>query len=86
MFFEVLGIVGRWLLLPTLTVQVCLQMFKLGVIHGARYIVKVDDDFCADIKTITEAIIDAMDPKYAYIGDWLRVRPVRTDSTLCIGV
>ena len=55
-------------------------MFKIGVMHGAHYIVKVDDDVCADIKTIRKAIIDAKDPKYAYIGEWLRGRPVRAYS------
>ena len=60
-------------------------MFKLGVMHGARYIVKLDDDFCANIKTIRKAIIDAKDPKYAYIGDKLKGRPVDIDSTLRAG-
>ena len=77
---------GRWLLLPTLTIQVWLQMFKIGVMHGAHYIVKVDDDQCPDIKAIKKAIMDAKDPKYAYIGDWLRGRAVRIDTTLRIGV
>ena len=61
-------------------------MFKIGVMHGAHYIVKVDDDQCADIKAIKKAIMDAKDPKYAYIGDWLRLGPVRIDITLRIGV
>ena len=61
-------------------------MFKIGVMHGAHYIVKVDDDRCADISSINKAIIDSKDPKYAYIGDWLRPGPVRIDTTLRIGV
>ena len=35
---------------------------------------------------LEQAIIDAKDPKYAYIGDWLRLGPVRIDTTLRIGV
>ena len=61
-------------------------MVKIGVMHGARYIVKVDDDQCADIKAIKKAIIDSKDPEYAYIGDWLRLGPVRMYTTLRIGV
>ena len=61
-------------------------MFKIGVMHGAHYIVKVDDDQCPDIKAIKKAIMDAKDPEYAYIGDWLRPGPVRIDTTLRIGV
>ena len=55
-----------------------LQMFRIGVMHGAHYIVKVDDDQCPNIKMITRAVIEAKDPKYAYIGIELKHRPVRS--------
>ena len=61
-------------------------MFKIGVMHGAHYIVKVDDDQCANLKAIKKAIVNAKNPKYAYIGDWLRGKPVRMYTTLRIGV
>ena len=50
--------------------------------HGAHYIVKADDDQCPDIGNITQAIEGAKDPKYAYMGKWIQVRPVRIHTPL----
>ena len=61
-------------------------MFKIGVMRGAHYIVKVDDDQCANLKTIKKAIMDAKNPKYAYIGKWIMGDPVLMYTTLRIGV
>ena len=46
-----------------------LQMLKIGVMHGAHYIVLVQDKYCPDINRLKKVIEDANHPKYAYIGE-----------------
>ena len=45
--------------------------------HGAHYIVKVDDDYCPDMEKIKKVIEDAMFPKYAYIAGVVWKKAVR---------
>ena len=44
-------------------------MFKIGVMHGAHYIVLVQDNYCPDMDRLMKVIEDAKHPKYAYIGE-----------------
>ena len=37
--------------------------------HGARYIVLVQDNFCPDMDRLKKLIEGAKHPKYAYIGE-----------------
>ena len=59
-----------------------LQMFRIGVMHGAHYIVKVDDDYCPDMVKIRKVVEDAKHPKYAYIAAINWNYAVRTYWTL----
>ena len=44
-------------------------MLKIGVMHGAHYIVLVQDNYCPDMDRLKKLIEDANHPKYAYIGE-----------------
>jgi len=50
--------------LPTKT----LETMRLGVLHGAHYIIKVDDDKCPHIANLMKVIEKQKHPKYTYIG------------------
>ena len=49
--------------------------------HGAHYIVKVDDDFCPNMEKIMRVIKEEKHPKYAYIAETVWWTAVRIHST-----
>lgn len=51
--------------LPTKT----LEVMKRGVLHKAKYIVKMDDNFCMDLKAFIKQVKQARDPKYGYFAN-----------------
>ena len=57
-------------------------MIKIGVMHGARYIVLLQDNFCPSMGRLKRVIEDAKHPKYAYIGEQLWLGPVHIHSII----
>ena len=57
-------------------------MLKIGVMHGARYIVLVQDNYCPDMDKLKRVIEDANHPKYAYIGETMWKAPVHIHSII----
>ena len=55
-------------------------MLRIGVMHGAHYIVKGDDDYCPDMEKIKKVIEDAKFPKYAYIAGVVWDKAVRIQT------
>ena len=51
-------------------------MIKLGVMHGARYIILLEDSYCPEMNTLL-TLIESIenepgheDPTYLYVGEW----------------
>ena len=55
-------------------------MLKIGVMHGAHYIVLVQDKYCPDMGRLNKLIEGLKRPKYAYIGEQLWLGPVHIHS------
>ena len=46
-------------------------MLKLGVMHGAHYIIVLHDNYCLDVDRLMKVIEGTKHPKYAYISGWV---------------
>ena len=46
-------------------------MFRIGVMHGAHYIVLANDNYFPNMGRLIKLIEDVEHPKYAYISGWM---------------
>lgn len=55
-----------------------MKVVKAGVLRGAKYIVKMDDDMCLSLGHLTKLVKSAKEPKYSYIANMIWDKKVRT--------